>query len=230
NDGFHVCAYNYYYDYCKQYTFTTAIRMVAMEMFSDWITQIVLFILLGTVIELLLPDTRMKKYVNLILGLLLLLILSKPILFSVDTETVMRPFEQIIQEDSTYIDTEKEINKQKNEIQATQDAYIWNEIAAQLKQEANDHLPEEYGQELSNLQLKHDNDKEITAVIGTLSSSSKTKSADEHPIDQVEIDTTRSLEEGQGKKVKDKQLINYLADLWELDADIIHLEQEGGAN
>src|SRR5699024_5183896 len=134
-----------------------------------------------------------------------------------------------------------------------QDAYIWNEIAAQLKQEANDHLPEEYGQELSNLQLKHDNDKEITAVIdkvpitaviflfhdndkeitaviGTLSSSSKTKSADEHPIDQVEIDTTRSLEEGQGKKVKDKQLINYLADLWELDADIIHLEQEGGAN
>src|SRR5699024_12872035 len=81
-------AYNYYYDYCKQYTFTTAIRMVAMEIFSDWITQIVLFILLGTVIELLLPDTRMKKYVNLILGLLLLLILSKPILylFSVDTE------------------------------------------------------------------------------------------------------------------------------------------------
>src|SRR5699024_3807142 len=166
--------------------------MVAMEIFNDWITQIVLFILLGTVIELLLPDNRMKKYVNLILGLLLLLILTKPILylFSVDTETVMRPFEQFIQEDSTYIDTEKEISK---------------------------------------LQLKHGDDKEITAVIGTLSSSSKTKSADEHPIDQVEIDTTRSLEEDQGKTVKDKQLINYLADLWELDADIIHLEQEGGA-
>src|SRR5699024_731875 len=113
----------------------------------------------------------------------------------VDTETVMRPFEQIIQEDSTYIDTEKEINKQKNEIQATQDAYIWNEIAAQLKQEANDHLPEEYGQELSNLQLKHDNDKEITEVIGTLSCSSKRNSADAHLIYEVKIDITRSVEE-----------------------------------
>src|SRR5699024_12531959 len=109
----------------------------------------------------------MQKYFNFILGLLLLLILSKHILylFSVDTETVMRPFEKIIQEDSTYIDTEKEINKKKNEIQATQDAYIWNEIAAQLKQEANDHIHEEYGQTLSNLQLKHDNDIEITTVI-----------------------------------------------------------------
>src|SRR5699024_9449561 len=157
--------------------------------FSDWITQIVLCILLGTVIELLLPDTRMKKYVNLILGLLLLLIISKPILylFSVFTETVMSPFEQIIQENSTYKDKKKDINKKKKEILTFKDTYIWNEIAAQLKQEANDHLPEEYGQELSNLQLKHDNDKEITAVIGTLSSSSKTKSADEHPIDQVEI-------------------------------------------
>src|SRR5699024_10332005 len=145
---------NYYYDYCKQYTFTTAIRMVAMEIFSDWITQIVLFILLGTVIELLLPDTRLKKYVNLIFGLLLLLILSKPILylFFVYTEAVIRPYKQMIQEEITYIETEKEIIKQKNEIQATQDAYIWNEIAAQLKQEANDHQPEEYGQELSNLQ------------------------------------------------------------------------------
>src|SRR5699024_5741214 len=118
----------------------------------------------------------------------------------------------------------------KKEIQANEYKYKRKEKTTQLKQETNDHLPEEYEQELSNLQLKHDNDKEITAVIGTLSSSSKTKSADEHPIDKVEIDTTRSLEEGKGKKVKDKQLINYLADLWELDADIIHLEQEGGAN
>src|SRR5699024_7256029 len=176
--------------------------------------------------------TRMKKYVKLALGLLLLLILSQPILylFSVDTPTVLMPFEQIILEDSTYIDTEIEYNRQKHEIQATQDAYIRNETAAQLTQQTNEPPPDEYGQERSYLQLRHGNDKEINAVIGTLSSSSKTKSADEHPIDQVEIDTTRSLEEGQGKKVKDKQLINYLADLWELDADIIHLEQEGGAN
>lgn len=204
-----------------------------MELFSDWITQIVLFILLGTIIELLLPDNRMKKYVNLILGLLLLLILSKPIMyiFSVDAETVMRPFQQIIEQDGeTYLETEKEITNKKDEIQATQDAYIWNEIAAQLKQEANDRLPQKHGQEITDLSLEHDSDKEITAVLCTLKAANESETEDSKQIDQVEIDTNQSLEERKGKQIKDKRLTNYLADIWELDPDIIYLEQEGEVN
>ena len=203
-----------------------------MQLFSDWITQLVLFILLGTILELLLPENQMKKYVNLILGLLLLLILSKPVLhvFSVDVSTIMKPVEQIIQEDgSIYTEIENQIKKQKDEIQAGQDAYIWNEIALQLQEEGNQHLPDKFSREITELSLEHDEANELTAIVVTLEEEREADQEDNLEIESVEIETDSSKHQTEPQADEDKAIATFLADVWETDSSIIYFKEKGGA-
>ncbi len=62
-----------------------------MEFLIEWVTNIILFILLATVIDMLLPNTSMQKYTKMVTGLLLIAIILTPIfkLISKDFETAM---------------------------------------------------------------------------------------------------------------------------------------------
>src|SRR5699024_12214199 len=48
---------------------------------TEWVTQIVVLIFIGTILDLIIPNQSMKRYVHIVVGLTLLLILIKPILF-----------------------------------------------------------------------------------------------------------------------------------------------------
>lgn len=50
-----------------------------MQALTSWITNIILFILLATVINLLLPSSGFQKYTKLVIGLLLMLIIVTPV-------------------------------------------------------------------------------------------------------------------------------------------------------
>ena len=62
-----------------------------MEFLIEWVTNIILFILLATVIDMLLPNTGLQKYTKMVTGLLLIAIILTPILklISKDFETAM---------------------------------------------------------------------------------------------------------------------------------------------
>ncbi|PAC29394.1 stage III sporulation protein AF [Caldifermentibacillus hisashii] len=62
-----------------------------MELLSSWIQNIILFILLSVVIEMLLPRSDMQKYVRMAAGLVLLILILTPImkLFAMDGEELM---------------------------------------------------------------------------------------------------------------------------------------------
>ena len=42
-----------------------------MEFIKEWVTNIILFILLATVIDMLLPNSKFQKYTKMVTGLLL---------------------------------------------------------------------------------------------------------------------------------------------------------------
>lgn len=50
-----------------------------IEIFTDWVTQIILFIILASVIDLLVPANHLQKYVRLAISLILILILLQPV-------------------------------------------------------------------------------------------------------------------------------------------------------
>src|SRR5690625_4372078 len=105
-----------------------------MQMLIDWIMQIVIFMFIGTIVQFLLPNHSLKKYVNIVIGLLLLLILTKPLLyiFSIPLQTTFDNIERSLFSNEQYVQTtEQQIMEQKKDIENEQAAYIWNEVKEQ---------------------------------------------------------------------------------------------------
>lgn len=63
-----------------------------LQALTTWITNIVLFILLATIINLLLPNSSFQKYTKLVVGLLLMLIIITPVfqIFKVDVNQMLK--------------------------------------------------------------------------------------------------------------------------------------------
>ncbi|WP_202076698.1 stage III sporulation protein AF [Caldalkalibacillus salinus] len=63
-----------------------------MSFIGEWIQQIVLLILMATFLDLILPNSSMRKYVKLVVGFLLILIILSPVLklFQFDHEQLLQ--------------------------------------------------------------------------------------------------------------------------------------------
>ncbi|CDQ39694.1 MULTISPECIES: stage III sporulation protein AF [Virgibacillus] len=206
-----------------------------MEMLIDWVTQIILFLLLAAIIDLIIPSGSMKKYIKLVVGLILILILLKPIffLFNIDIKSALeasidRVEEGRIEEESM----ENLIESQKNEIDGTQDAYILEQMAVQLNDLAEQPLQEEFQTEIRDIQFLFANEQEMTfenldEVIVYLRESNDGEGA-VSIVDDVVINTDNpdtAKENEQNEEIK-----ALLKDVWELEDKKLTLQWEGGAS
>lgn len=121
-----------------------------MAFFSEWITDIILFVLLAMLVELLLPRSTMQKYVKMVLGLLLIFIMLNPImkLLAMDPQEWLDSFAKIGLHDEGF---KKSLEKQKLDIQARQHAYILKELADRLKEQTEKELMEQYRLEIADI-------------------------------------------------------------------------------
>lgn len=206
-----------------------------MNLLTDWVVQIIIFLLIATIIELVVPNNSMKKYVNLILGLLLILIFTKPLvyLFSIDIKTEMNRVEQsILQEGEANIKMDSMIEMQKSEIENEQAAYILNEVKQQLIVQANEPLQEEYAMQIIDIQFNFGNevamdDDNLEELIVTVT--------DQVTDDVKEIiePITININEKQHSTIPKQfdAMTKTLADIWEIDEQKITITVvEGGTN
>ena len=131
-----------------------------MEFLIEWVTNIILFILLATVIDMLLPNTSLQKYTKMVTGLLLIAIILTPIfkLISKDFETVMAQIPTF--QDSGEKNMENLIELQKKEIQASNHAYILETMAVQLEKGVEEELMEQFGLKIANIKLTTKDDSQ----------------------------------------------------------------------
>ena len=123
-----------------------------MQFFSEWMTNIILFVLLATIVELLLPRGTLQKYVKMVLGLLLIFIIIQPIMkiFAMDPQEFLDTFAQVHFTDE---ELEKSLEKQKLEIQERQQAYILKEMADRLTEQTEKELMEKFQLKISSIQF-----------------------------------------------------------------------------
>lgn len=205
-----------------------------MAYLYDWIKQIVLFILIGTILEMLLPNSSLKKYVHFVFGLLLLLILAKPIfyLFQTDITHEIKLIEEEMEPNiRTAQQTKFSMEKQKEDIQAEQAAYIWNELAEKLKDEANDTLMETYDVQIYDITFDNAQGFITNGELSHLNvyvKSVEEKSDAFKPIEPVVIDKS---DRGTEKQTSGgyRQIEQTLRETWQLDdAVTIDIFWEGG--
>ncbi|GIP61673.1 stage III sporulation protein AF [Virgibacillus pantothenticus] len=204
-----------------------------MGMVIDWVTQIILFILLATIIDLVIPATSMKKYIKLVVGFILILILLKPLffIFQIDVQRALKTsLSGVLQEINQNDALDKSIETQKNEIEDTQDAYILEQMAVQLKEIAKEPLQDKFQAEITDIQFRFADEREKTyenldEVIVYVNESKDGEGA-VRIVDDVVIDLDSPEQSREDNKLQDIEAM--LNDLWEIEQKKLLLQWEGG--
>ncbi|WP_232231447.1 MULTISPECIES: stage III sporulation protein AF [Virgibacillus] len=202
-------------------------------MVIDWVTQIILFILLATIIDLVIPATSMKKYIKLVVGFILILILLKPLffIFQIDVQRALETsLSGVLQEINQNDALDKSIETQKNEIEDTQDAYILEQMAVQLKEIAKEPLQDKFQAEITDIQFRFADEREKTyenldEVIVYVNESKDGEGA-VRIVDDVVIDLDSPEQSREDNKLQDIEAM--LNDLWEIEQKKLLLQWEGG--
>lgn len=202
-----------------------------MEFINDWITNIILFVLLATVIDMLLPNSSMHKYVKLVMGLLLIAIILSPVLklVSSDLDTLIRAAPGWDSEAEQKM--ENSIELQKKEIQASQHAYILEETAVQLKESAEEELMKSHELEISNIELALDEQKEnFPGNLNKITVYLKEQEMEVEAVamvEKIEIDTN-SPPSANDQTKGSREIASLLAEKWGVEEEIIEIVIEGG--
>lgn len=189
--------------------------------------------MLATVIDMLLPNSSMQKYVKVVISLLLISIILSPIMkiFSSDFESAIASISNFNSE----VDEEKMenlIELQKKEIQASQHAYILEQTAVQLKLDAEEELMEQYGMEIAEIQVEAE---EMDENLSPESLQSITVQLAKHGdqeeavavVKEIKIDTAEPLPSEQNSQ-NTEEINAFLAEKWNVPNASIEIVIEGG--
>lgn len=207
-------------------------------MLINWVTQIIIFLLLASVVDLLIPANSMKKYVKLAMGLILILIFLKPVfyLFEFDVRQALEEsFTEVNHMQNENNQAENLMKKQKNEIQASQHAYILEQMAVQLKDLANDPLQAKYQQEIAHIdfqfsaetELNYDNLNEHLDEVEVTLKESESREGGVDAVEDVVINTDKPL--NNETEIDADGVKQLLHNEWDVDKEKITILGEGGS-
>ncbi|MFJ8264826.1 stage III sporulation protein AF [Peribacillus asahii] len=198
-----------------------------MDFLASWISNIIIFILLATVIDMLLPNSALQKYSKMVIGLLLIAVIITPILRLLHTnfdDVLASATSQFEQGEAQSLGNLTE--SKKKEIQAAQSAYILEQMAVQLQAEAEEELMEKYQMEIQDIQVTvKDEEKPEPENLQHITISLSEVKEDEtiEAIAKVEIDTKRALVTDDARYADVKQ---FLANTWSIDEEMIQIAGE----
>ncbi|MFF2586533.1 stage III sporulation protein AF [Peribacillus butanolivorans] len=200
-----------------------------MSFLAGWVSNIIVFVLLATVIDMLLPNSALQKYAKMVIGLLLIAIIITPILGLFNKD-----FDEILSAATSEFENQKKkdlgnlTEMKKKEIQATQGAYILKQMAVDLQAEVEEELMVDYNMKISSIDVG-------------------VKNAEEPSVDDLQ-NITISLEKAEGKENSEIEAVakvninaespsssndanldavkRFLATSWSVDEEIIEIAGE----
>nr|WP_263325774.1 stage III sporulation protein AF [Neobacillus sp. Marseille-Q6967] len=205
-----------------------------MDFLKEWVTNIILFILLATVIDMLLPSSSMQKYTKMVTGLLLIAIILTPIfkLISKDFETAMASIPSF--QTPGEKNMENLIELQKKEIQASNDAYILKTMAVQLEKGVEEELMKQFGLEIAKIDITTNEQSEQSfpenlQKVTVLLKQPETEVKTVEVIQPVNISTDTPLPSKE-PAAETEQIAAFLSEHWEVTEKSIEITIEGGIN
>ena len=199
-----------------------------MQFISDWVVNIVVFILLAMVVDMLLPETSIKKYVKLVTGLLLITIVITPIfrLLSTDIEEFIDSIS--VSERSMETPLQRETEEKKREIETSTHAYILEQMAVQLKESAEKEMIERYGMAISNIRIAGDvSSTELLDSIQKITVYIKPESEDNEVAAVKPVSIHLNKKKGEINKPDYQGIQTLLASQWDLPESKIEIADEG---
>ncbi|HLU22213.1 stage III sporulation protein AF [Lederbergia graminis] len=205
-----------------------------MAFISEWVGNIIIFLLLAMVIDMLLPDTELKKYTKLATGLILMAIIITPIfkILSADFEEVLSSLTKNM--DIQEFSIGNKIESKKNVIQAAQAEYTLEQMAVQMKTGVEKELIEKYQVEIQSINIKAPAENDLTMddiqniTVELKAVDSATKGSAIEAIKPIEININ---EKQMDEETTDYEAIkSLLVDRWEVQEDMIEIVSGEASN
>ncbi|EEM15432.1 MULTISPECIES: stage III sporulation protein AF [Bacillus] len=203
-----------------------------MQFVTEWIRNIIVFLLLATMLHLILPNSNLQKYVKFVVSLLLVVLILTPLfkLLQMDVNEVIANFNQ-----EKYVadgSIKNSIDTKKKEIQALTRAYSLEEMAVKMKKEVGKEFEKKYGVTVSEIKIIAAETKEevkaakdIQSVIVTLKEAEVKKNDAIETVKPVEINTRAPRKTSEETNVEMKQ---FFSSRWQLEDKQIQVQMEGG--
>jgi len=203
-----------------------------MTFLIEWVTNIILFILLATVIDMLLPNSAMQKYTKIVTGLLLIAIILGPILKLISSDfTEAMASIPALESKGNDANSKTLIEIKKKEIQASQQAYILEQMAVQLKKDAEEELMDRIGLQIDHISIDAElaegqNLPDQIKKVAVLLKRPDKKSGKIQLVETVNIDASAT---GRTKTRSELEVTaaEFLAEKWSVDAGAIEVAIEG---
>ncbi|MGG4268318.1 stage III sporulation protein AF [Peribacillus simplex] len=200
-----------------------------MSFLAGWVSNIIIFVLLATVIDMLLPNSALQKYAKMVIGLLLIAIIITPILGLFNKD-----FDEILSEATSEFQGQKKkdlgnlTEMKKKEIQATQGAYILKQMAVDLQAEVEEELMVDYNMKIRSIDVGVKNEEEPSAdnlqniTISLEKAEGKADSGIE-AVAKVDINAEKLTSSNDANLDAVKR---FLATSWSVDEEIIEIAGE----
>lgn len=200
-----------------------------MSFLAGWVSNIIIFVLLATVIDMLLPNSALQKYAKMVIGLLLIAIIITPILglFNKDFDDILTAATSEF-EDQKKKDLGNLTEMKKKEIQAAQGAYILEQMAVQLQTEVEEELMVDYNMKISSIDVGVKNEEEpgvddLQNITISLEKAEGKENSEIEAVAKVDINTDSSSTSNDANLDAVKR---FLATSWSVDEEIIEIAGE----
>ncbi|MCM3674159.1 MULTISPECIES: stage III sporulation protein AF [Peribacillus] len=200
-----------------------------MSFLAGWVSNIIIFVLLATVIDMLLPNSALQKYAKMVIGLLLIAIIITPILglFNKDFDDILSAATSEFK-DQKKKDLGNLTEMKKKEIQATQGAYILKQMAVDLQAEVEEELMVDYKLKISSIDVGVKDEEEpgvddLQNITISLEKAEGEENSEIEAIAKVDInaDSPSTSNDANLDAVK-----RFLATSWSVDEEIIEIAGE----
>ncbi|WHY12413.1 stage III sporulation protein AF [Peribacillus frigoritolerans] len=200
-----------------------------MSFLAGWVSNIIIFVLLATVIDMLLPNSALQKYAKMVIGLLLIAIIITPILglFNKDFDDILTAATSEF-EDQKKKDLGNLTEMKKKEIQATQGAYILKQMAVDLQAEVEEELMADYNMRISSIDVGVKNEEEpgvddLQNITISLEKAGGKENSEIEAVAKVDINTDSPSTSNDANLDAVKR---FLATSWSVDEEIIEIAGE----
>ncbi|MFJ7927991.1 stage III sporulation protein AF [Peribacillus sp. NPDC096448] len=200
-----------------------------MSFLAGWVSNIIIFVLLATVIDMLLPNSALQKYAKMVIGLLLIAIIITPILglFNKDFDDILTAATSEF-EDQKKKDLGNLTEMKKKEIQATQGAYILKQMAVDLQAEVEEELMVDYKMKISSIDVGVKNEEEpgvddLQNITISLEKAEGKENSEIEAVAKVDINTDSPSTSNDANLDAVKR---FLATSWSVDEEIIEIAGE----
>lgn len=153
---------------------------------SNWAEAIIIAVIIGTIIEMLLPEGNCKKYIKVVIGIYVMFTIVNPIITKISGKEIT--VSEILELDE-YISQAEESIKTQNEIEIENENNIMEMYVSGIKQDIKLNM-EEKGYVVTNVDIEIEDNKnyKIKKIIVDAENIMKEENTDEkNEIEKIEI-------------------------------------------